>query len=97
MVVLELEEGRTVGEGLISLDRLAPGSSGVVVAVQGEARERLLDLGMVEGTTVEVARRGDPALYRLRGYLLALRKSDACRVLVREVRNEKGSYRSLGR
>ncbi|WP_165847698.1 FeoA family protein [Ammonifex thiophilus] len=83
-------------EELISLDRLTPGSSGVVVAVQGEARERFVDLGLVEGTTVEVARQGDPTLYRLRGYFLALRRSDACRVLVKEVGNERNDYRSSG-
>ena len=47
---------------------------------------RLADLGFVPGTGVEcalVSPAGDPAAYRLRGSLIALRRRDAALILVR--------------
>lgn len=56
-----------------------------VVAVDGEdaLARRLSDLGLWPGTVVEVVTRapfGDPILFRLRGYRLALRREEARRV-----------------
>lgn len=51
-----------------------------------DTRWRLMDLGMVPGTTVEVLRSsplGDPIVYRFRGTSVALRKQDAATVRVR--------------
>ncbi|MDD3041417.1 MAG: FeoA family protein [Methanosarcinaceae archaeon] len=70
------------------LDSLEPGSKVQVIEVQGRGpvRRRLLDMGLVPGTDVEVIRKapfGDPIEYRVRGYGLSLRKSEAGLVCVR--------------
>jgi ferrous iron transport protein A len=61
---------------------LAPGERGRVVSVAGdaEAARRLMDLGLIRGTTVEVIRRaplGDPMEVKLRGFMLTLRRTEA--------------------
>ena len=62
----------------IGLDALRPGEAGRVHALSA-------DLGFCPGTPVQVVRRaplGDPVLYELRGYQIALRRSEASRVRV---------------
>ena len=52
---------------------------------QGRQRRRLLDLGVVVGTTIRAEFRsatGDPVAYRIRGALIALRKQQAEWILV---------------
>jgi Fe2+ transport system protein FeoA len=47
---------------------------------------RLADLGFCPGTHVRVVRRaplGDPVLYELRGYRIALRRTESARIRVR--------------
>jgi Fe2+ transport system protein FeoA len=71
-----------------TLDELGAGELVVIDAVTapGEVGERLLEMGMTPGATVEVVRRapfGDPLQIRLRGYLLALRRAQARAVQVR--------------
>lgn len=68
---------------------LRPGESGTVAHVGGEnaLRLRLMDMGLIPGTTVELERTapmGDPIQIRLRGYALALRRVDAGKILLRE-------------
>ena len=49
-------------------------------ACQGSQRRRLLDLGVVRGTEIEVefaSAMGDPIAYRIRGALIALRRGQA--------------------
>ncbi|MCL7958013.1 MAG: metal-dependent transcriptional regulator [marine benthic group bacterium] len=67
-----------------SLADLRAGESGRVIglapALQGPQRRRLLDLGVVEGTGIEAefaSASGDPVAYRIRGALIALRRSEA--------------------
>ena len=72
----------------VSLDSLRPGRSASVVGVDGSspAGERLLDLGFVPGTSVEILKRaplGDPVIYGLRGYRICLRATEAGLVRVR--------------
>lgn len=53
--------------------------------VQNGMRRRLLDLGLTPGTQVECELKspsGDPAAYRIRGALIALRRRDAALVLI---------------
>jgi Fe2+ transport system protein FeoA len=69
------------------LAELKPGERGRVAAVGGEhdAARRLMDLGLIKGTTVEVVRRaplGDPIEVRLRGFMLSLRRSEAEHITV---------------
>jgi ferrous iron transport protein A len=64
------------------LSDLAVGERAVVQRIRGERRTtvRLLEMGLVPGTTVELRRRaplGDPLELRLRGYALSIRKSEA--------------------
>ena len=70
------------------LSALAPGSSGVIVAVDTEApvARRLLDLGFIPGSRVTVVRRAplrDPVEYEVRGTRLCLRNSEASCIQVR--------------
>ena len=71
----------------VSLDRLESGRSGVILRVEGAGvlSRRLLELGLVPGTPVEVLRRaplGDPIELRLRQVHLSIRRSDAAMVHV---------------
>ena len=80
----EREPGRN---GVRPLDELAPGEAGVVVSVDADAAiaRRLMELGLVPGTTVEVVRRaplGDPIELRLRQVHLSIRRSEAERIHV---------------
>jgi ferrous iron transport protein A len=64
------------------LAELRPGERGRVVGVGGDenAARRLMDMGLIRGTTVEVVRRaplGDPMEVRLRGFMLTLRRTEA--------------------
>jgi ferrous iron transport protein A len=69
------------------LAQLAPGDRGRVVSVAGDAdaSRRLMDLGLIRGTTVEVIRRaplGDPMEVKLRGFMLTLRRAEAEHIMV---------------
>ncbi len=72
----------------IPLDRLEPGSWGVVLRVEGNSgiHRRLLDLGFVPETPVRALRKaplGDPAAYEIRGFQICLRSSEALRIWIR--------------
>lgn len=72
---------------LIPLNQLAPGCRGAVkeLQVQGMPRRRLLDLGLIADTCVEVLLKspaGDPTAYRIRGAVIALRSEEASKILV---------------
>ncbi len=69
-------------QGLRTLDTLPIGTSAVVhhVGCDRTVARRLMEMGLLPGTTVETVRRaplGDPLEIRLRGYLLSLRLADA--------------------
>ena len=71
----------------LTLDRLTVGSGAEVTGVQGsgDIAVRLLEMGFVPGTRVEmvkVAPLGDPVELRIRGYHLSLRRAEAARVRV---------------
>jgi len=73
-----------------TLDSLVPGDRCVVrsIAGGGDARRRLLEMGMVPGTEVRLVRvapLGDPLAIRLRGYHLSLRRTEARTVVVERV------------
>jgi ferrous iron transport protein A len=66
---------------------LKPGDRATVLRleVEGVQRRRLMDLGLVPGTTVSadlVSPMGDPTAYRIRESLIALRKDQARLVIV---------------
>lgn len=71
----------------MTLDELAIGKTATIKNVGGEGalRCRLLDMGLIPRTSVEVrkvAPMGDPIEIRLRGYELTIRKEDARKIEV---------------
>lgn len=71
----------------MKLSELAVGASAVVreLPKSGSAFVRLREMGMLAGTRVSLVRvapLGDPLEFKLRGYHLTLRKSEADHVLV---------------
>lgn len=82
----------------MTLDKAKVGQVYTVVAVGGQwaARRRLLDMGILPGTAIEVtgaAPLGDPLELALRGYTLTLRRADGAQVAVepgRRLRREEG-------
>ncbi|HYW07927.1 MAG TPA: FeoA family protein [Longimicrobium sp.] len=69
------------------LSELDPGERGRVTSVAGDAdaTRRLMDMGLIRGTTVEVVRRapmGDPIEVKLRGFMLTLRRTEAEHITV---------------
>lgn len=74
----------------LSLSDLRVGQSARVTCVRAEPalRRRLLDIGLIPGTTVTcvaLSPAGDPAAYRIRGAIIALRTRDAAGVQARRV------------
>lgn len=72
------------------LGELPMGASATVRKVGGDplTRRRLLELGLLPGTAVEVVRRaplGDPIELNLRGYRLSIRGTDARAIAVEPV------------
>ncbi len=74
------------------LSDLIPGQkafiNGIDEACHGIERKRLMDLGFVPGTLVEVAVSSpfrDPTAYRVKGGLIALRKSQASKINIESV------------
>ncbi len=66
----------------MTLDQLIPGQECVVqdVTLDSSALQRLLDMGFIEGAVIEVIRNApllDPIDVRIRGNLVALRRSEA--------------------
>lgn len=65
----------------MNLSNLPIGKKGEIsnLIAQGKQRRRLLDLGLIPGTTVIAKRQspsGDPIAYLIRGTVLALRKEE---------------------
>ena len=70
------------------LTSLKVGSAGIVteIRIAPENKPRLLEMGLLVGTTVELVRfapLGDPVEIKVRGYNLTLRKLEAEQILVR--------------
>lgn len=69
---------------------MQPGQKAVVKKVHGEGnlRRRILDMGILRGTELEMIKKaplGDPIEFKVKGYDLSLRQSEASLVEV-EVR-----------
>ena len=72
---------------LVPLASLAPGARAVVARVDTDSAigRRLLDLGFVPATAVQVVRSaplGDPVSYELRGMRICLRRSESMKIWV---------------
>ena len=71
----------------LPLSSLPPGSAGKVteIKVPGASRPRLMEMGLLVGTPVELVRfapLGDPVEIKVRGYHLTLRKHEADQIFV---------------
>ena len=74
-------------EHICSLNHLPIGQKGRVLSLvsNGKERRRMLDLGLVQGTTIEALQKspsGDPVAYFIRGAVIALRQEDAQKVMI---------------
>jgi ferrous iron transport protein A len=73
-----------------TLASLRPGQGGIVCGFAGveDVCLRLMEMGIVEGTAVEVVRfapAGDPIEVKIVNYALSLRTAEAACVLIRDV------------
>ena len=71
----------------VPLSSLKPGDAATIAnfTLSPEIRQRLLELGLTEGTSCEIRRfapLGDPLEIRVRNYNLSLRKAEADGILV---------------
>lgn len=68
----------------IPLQLLASGERACIAQIAGETqlRQRLHEMGLAEGETLEVVQPGSPCIVRLNGHKLCLRAEDILRVLV---------------
>jgi len=78
----------------MTLDQLDIGEFGEIVSIIGEGaiRARLMDMGFVEGTCVEMMRRapmGGPFEVRARGTLISLRPEEARMVVIMPLRRHR--------
>lgn len=76
-----------MNENLIPLHELPIGAIGKVkkLTANGCSRRRLLDLGLIQDTTIESLRKspsGDPIAYAIRGAVIALRLEETCTIFV---------------
>jgi|AVFP01.1.fsa_nt_gi DtxR family Mn-dependent transcriptional regulator len=74
------------------LSELIPGQKALINSIdvncQGIERKRLMDLGFVPGTLVEVAVSSpfrDPTAYKVKGGLIALRRIQASKINISDV------------
>ncbi|NCN64805.1 MAG: ferrous iron transport protein A [Candidatus Altiarchaeum hamiconexum] len=71
-----------------TLNELKVGDKTEIVKLKGvgDVKRRLLDMGVVKGTTVEIERvapLGDPIEIKIKGYNLSLRKEEASKIIVK--------------
>lgn len=79
-----------IDEKSIPLSEIAVGSTAQVfqLLTTGLQRRRMLDLGLIPGTIIEVLRKSpleDPVAYNIRGATIALRKEESLQILVRQM------------
>jgi len=100
---LSIQEANNINVGLLKLEKihlgefkklssLAVGQRGKIIGIakslRGQQRRRLMDLGIVPGTEVEVELEsisGDPLAYRIRGTTIALRKNQAEKIYIESI------------
>jgi ferrous iron transport protein A len=85
--------------GVLPLTAVAIGARATVAEIKlpPESRPRLMEMGLLVGTTVELVRfapLGDPVEIKVRGYNLTLRKHEADQILVRTAASESAPAKS---
>jgi len=73
-----------------TLEDLQPGRRALIAGISGDGPlvQRLMQLGLLEGTEVEMVRRapaGDPLEFRVRGDTLCLRAAEARTISIRHI------------
>lgn len=73
-----------------TLDDLRPGGRALIAGISGDGPlvQRLMQLGLLEGTEIEMIRRapaGDPLEFRVLGDTLCLRATEARAIAVRQI------------
>jgi DtxR family Mn-dependent transcriptional regulator len=98
LTVMPLDQERSPDPDVSRLSDLAPGEEAVVHGLastcRGPERNRLLDLGVVPGAVMRHEYRGpfgNPVAYSVRGALVALRREQADRILIRRSKKEVAS------
>ena len=86
--------------GKMKLNELKTEQTGIIEKVEGEGalRQHFLDMGVIPGaeiTLVKFAPMGDPAEFRIHGYELTLRLSDAEKITVRKAAASAGENMPL--
>ncbi|ADY57176.1 FeoA family protein [Syntrophobotulus glycolicus DSM 8271] len=81
------DRNRSSREDQTTLAKVQVGFACTVAALRldGLLRRRIMDMGIIPGTTVECIRKGpagDPTAYSVRGTTIALRKEDAAKINV---------------
>lgn len=72
----------------ITLNSMAPGERGTVARISAmtpNVRQRLMEMGLIKGTTIELVRyapMGDPIEVKIKGYRLSLRREEAESVII---------------
>lgn len=75
-----------------TLKDLRAGEKAVVTAIEGNGRQRILEMGITVGTTLQVRRIapfGDPREVIVRGYSLLLRNAEAANILIARCQEAK--------
>ncbi|TCO78068.1 FeoA family protein [Marinisporobacter balticus] len=80
----------TLSQDPIPLSNITVGTTVQVLDLKttGLSRRRMLDLGIVPGTIINVLRKsplGDPIAYNIRGATIALRKEESSQILVNPI------------
>ncbi|MCD4672668.1 MAG: FeoA domain-containing protein [Anaerolineaceae bacterium] len=89
--VIKMRDNEQAAVQHVPLNKLNVGQRGIVVSVgsKGPVKRRMMDMGLVPGSEVSVLRvapLGDPIEFRVKGYSLSLRKSEAKDIIVEVVR-----------
>ena len=91
-----LEKNEIEEENITRLSSLLLGESAKIVGLskecRGENRRRLLDLGFVKGTSIEIDLLnplGDPKAYLIKGTAIALRENQASKILIKKINDGK--------
>jgi DtxR family transcriptional regulator, Mn-dependent transcriptional regulator len=90
VTIAPIKGEETVKGNFKTLSSLSVGEEGTVMGIskscRGQQRRRLMDLGVVPGTRIEVEMKsvgGDPVAYRIRGASIALRKNQAEKIYLK--------------
>ncbi|MEW6506627.1 MAG: metal-dependent transcriptional regulator [Bacteroidota bacterium] len=88
--VVPIEESEEVFEGFELLSNIEEGEEAVIMALskalRGQQRRRMLDFGIVPGTTIKARLKslsGNPTAYELRGTTIALRKNHSDKIFIK--------------